>query len=328
MAEKQLEELILSSKEKLDKVSEELKKEITGQNTTVRKLLIGLVSQGHILLEGMPGLAKTLLAKSLAGTLNLSFNRIQFTPDLLPSDLIGTVVFNPKNASFETRKGPIFTGILLADEINRAPAKVQSALLQCMGEKIVTIGETTYKLDTPFMVIATENPIEQEGTYQLPEAQMDRFLMKINVGYPSFQEELAILSQHGDSGEPDKGIQKILGANELLQIYNQANAIHIDEKLKDYIIRIVRNTRPETTSIEELKPYIKHGASPRASLALLRAGRAHALMEGRSFVTAEDIRSLVFDVFRHRLILTFEAISEDITVESLIKTIMESTELP
>lgn len=328
MENKQLEEKIKPSKEKLDLIFTELKKEITGQEHTVKKIVLGLISQGHILLEGMPGLAKTLLAKSIASALNLSFNRIQFTPDLLPADLIGTVVFNPKTADFMIRKGPIFTGILLADEINRSPAKVQSALLQCMGERMVTIGDTTFKLDSPFMVIATENPIDQEGTYQLPEAQMDRFLMKVNVGYPNFEEELSILDQHGDSGETDKGIQKILNAKDILQIYKITNSIYIDPKLQEYIVKIVRSTRPETSTIEDVKPYIKHGASPRASLSLLRVSKAHAFLAGRSFVTPEDIQYAMYDILRHRLILTFEAVSEEVSVDSLIKTIIESVELP
>jgi MoxR-like ATPase len=328
MDNKPIEEKIKSFHDKIQLVFQELKKEVTGQDETVKKLVLCLISQGHILLEGMPGLAKTLLAKSLAGVLNLSFNRIQFTPDLLPADLIGTVVFNPKTTDFMIRKGPVFTGLLLADEINRAPAKVQSALLQAMGERMVTIGDTTFKLDTPFMVIATENPIEQEGTYQLPEAQMDRFLMKVNVGYPSFMEEVKILEQHGDSSEPDLGIQKVLTAKDISQINKLTNLIYIDPKLQEYIVKIVRNTRPETSSLDDIKPYIKHGVSPRASLSLLRVAKANAFLAGRSHVIPDDIRLCIYDILRHRLILTFEAISEEVSIDSLIKTIIESTELP
>jgi MoxR-like ATPase len=320
-------EQIEIAQNKLNKLKEELKKEITGQDKITNSILISLVSGGHVLLEGMPGLAKTLLAKSIAATIELPFKRIQFTPDLLPSDLIGTNIFNPKTISFETRKGPIFTGVLLADEINRAPAKVQSALLQCMEEKIVTIGDTTFPLDLPFLVLATENPIDQEGTYQLPEAQMDRFLMKIQVGYPSEQEEIKILEQHGTSNRKNS-IEKVLTKSELNEISKLAEQIYIDPKLKEYIVKLSRCTRPDTTSIDEIKPYIKHGVSPRASLAILKTSKANALMEGRNFVVPEDIRANIFEIMRHRMILNFEAISEDISVESLIKTVVEITPLP
>lgn len=319
---------IQSTRKKLDWVVDELKKQITGQNEVIHSIVVSLISQGHVLLEGMPGLAKTLLAKSIAKCIDLSFKRIQFTPDLLPADLIGTVVFNPKEAIFETRKGPIFTGILLADEINRSPAKVQSALLQCMEEKLVTIGDNTYTLPLPFMVLATENPIDHEGTYQLPEAQMDRFFMKINVNYPSFQEEVAVLDQHGGTTNENQEINCVLTREEILAICQLTDKIYVDPKLKEYIVRIIRNTRPETTQISDLKPYIKHGASPRASLSILRAARANALLMGRNFVVPEDIRKSMFEILRHRTILTFEAIAEEVSVDSLIKTIMESTELP
>ena len=316
------------TKQKIDSVLQELHKEITGQEKVIHRILTCLVSRGHILLEGMPGLVKTLLAKSLAKTLDLSFKRIQFTPDLLPADLIGTVVYNPKTSSFDTRKGPIFTGILLADEINRSPAKVQSALLQCMEEKIVTIGDNTFALPLPFMLMATENPIDHEGTYQLPEAQMDRFFMKINVNYPSFAEEVAVLDQHGGTTDHRQEIKCVLSREAILSICQMSDAIYVDPKLKEYIVRIIRNSRPETTEISDIKPYIKHGASPRASLSILRAARANSLLMGRNFVVPEDIRKSMFEILRHRIILTFEAIAEEISVDSLIKTIMESTELP
>jgi MoxR-like ATPase len=321
-------EAIVEAQKKILRVTEELKKEITGQSLVVKNIITCLISGGHVLLEGMPGLAKTLLAKSIAGSIDLPFKRIQFTPDLLPSDLIGTVIFNPKEANFETRKGPIFTGVLLADEINRAPAKVQSALLQCMEEKIVTIGDTTFTLDLPFLVLATENPIDQEGTYQLPEAQMDRFLMKINVDYPLEAEEILILEQHGKLSDTRKSIQKVLTRKELLDISKLSDSIYVDPKLKEYIVRLTRATRPQTTSLEEIKPYIKHGVSPRASLALLRTAKATALLEGRSFVVPEDIRANIYEVMRHRMIINFEAISEDISVDSLIKTVLEVIPLP
>ena len=241
-------EEIQKAKEKINGLLDELKKEITGQTLVIRNIMTCLVAQGHVLLEGMPGLAKTLLAKSIAHSIDLSFKRIQFTPDLLPADLIGTVIFNPKTANFETRKGPIFTGFLLADEINRAPAKVQSALLQCMEERMVTIGDTTFQLDAPFMVLATENPIDQEGTYQLPEAQMDRFLMKVNVDYPDEAEEVAILSQHGSVSSKNKEIKKVLSRKEIQEISSLSDKIYIDDRLKDYIVKLVRNTRPQTSS--------------------------------------------------------------------------------
>lgn len=328
MENKEVEEKAAQASEKIALVEQELQKEITGQKDAIRNLLLCLVAQGHILIEGMPGLAKTLLAKSLAKTIDLPYSRIQFTPDLLPADLIGTVIFNPQTAKFETRKGPIFTGILLADEINRAPAKVQSALLQCMGERIVTIGENTYQLSSPFIVIATENPVEQEGTYQLPEAQMDRFLMKVNIGYPTMEEEIQILSQHGESGETDKGIQKVLKAKEILATSHLANQVYIDNRLQEYIVKLVRSTRPESTPIDEIKPYIRHGASPRASLSLIRVARSAALLSGRGHVIPEDIKSALYEVMQHRLILSFEAISEEISLQSLLKSVVESTELP
>ncbi len=328
MTEKVATEEIAVAKEKLQKVVKEIKKEITGQDDVVRHILLCIVSGGHVLLEGMPGLAKTLLAKTIARTIDLPFKRIQFTPDLLPADLIGTVIFNPKKAAFEIRQGPIFTGVLLADEINRAPAKVQSALLQCMEEKLVTIGDTTFQLTRPFIVIATENPIDQEGTYQLPEAQMDRFLMKINVGYPALEEEVQILSQHGEAKPAERELLKVLSAQELLDISNISDSIYVDPKLQDYIVRIVRNTRPDTTRIKSMKPYLKHGASPRASLSLLRASRAQALMEGRNYVLPEDIKFSLHEILRHRVLLTFEALSEEVSVETVLKSISDMTELP
>ena len=323
-----MEQEIKKAQNKIQEIQDELKKDISGQDAVIKNIITCIFSNGHILLEGMPGLAKTLLARSIASCIDLPFKRIQFTPDLLPADLIGTVIFNPKTSSFETRKGPIFTGVLLADEINRAPAKVQSALLQCMEEKIVTIGDTTYPLELPFIVIATENPIDQEGTYQLPEAQMDRFLMKINVDYPTESEEIAILEQHGKSNEKKPSLKKVITKEEILEISSLVDSIYIDPKLKEYIVRLTRSSRPVSGSIEEIKPYIKHGVSPRASLALLRTSKVAALFEGRNFVIPEDIRSNVFQIMQHRIILNFDAISEDITTESLIKTILEVTPLP
>lgn len=321
-------EEIQTAQEKLNKITSEVRKEITGQENVINHILICLISKGHVLLEGMPGLAKTLLAKTFANTINLEFHRIQFTPDLLPADLIGTVVFNPKKAIFEIRKGPIFTGVLLADEINRAPAKVQSALLQCMEERQVTIGDTTFTLNNPFIVVATQNPIDQEGTYQLPEAQMDRFLMKISVDYPSHEEEVKILNQHGNAVSKESDVKKVVTGEEVLEISALCDKVYVDPKLQDYIVKIIRNTRPMTTEIKDIKQYIKHGASPRASLSLIRAARAKALMEGREFVIPEDIQYSLYEILKHRLILSFEALSEDISIDSILKTIHDSTLLP
>ncbi|PJZ70727.1 ATPase [Leptospira perolatii] len=321
------EEDLIFAKQTFQKIRNELAQEITGQDAVIRNLLISLACQGHVLLEGMPGLAKTLLAKSLASTLELDFKRIQFTPDLLPADLVGTVVFNPKNGEFNTRKGPIFTSVLLADEINRAPAKVQSALLECMEERTVTIGENTFSLDRPFLVLATENPIDQDGTYPLPEAQMDRFFMKVLVEYPDYQEELAILDQHGQLSDTQKRIRKVSSGREILKLSSLVDKIHVEPKLKSYIIRLVRNTRPEEAAIPDLQPYVKHGASPRASLSLLKAAKALALWEGRNYVAPEDVKACLPEILRHRILLSFEAISEEVSIDSVIQTVSEATQV-
>ncbi|EPG72641.1 ATPase, AAA family [Leptospira fainei serovar Hurstbridge str. BUT 6] len=318
---------LVFAKDTLDKIREELSREITGQDAVVRSLLLSLTCQGHVLLEGMPGLAKTLLAKSLSAALDLDFKRVQFTPDLLPADLVGTVVFNPKDGDFRTRKGPIFTGILLADEINRAPAKVQSALLECMEERTVTIGENTFPLERPFLVLATENPIDQDGTYPLPEAQTDRFFMKVLVDYPAMNEELAILEQHGRLSPGEKRIRKVAGSREILKLSSLVDKVHVEPKLKSYIVRLVRNTRPEEKTIPDLLPYVKHGASPRASLSLLKAAKARALWEGRDYVIPEDVKASLPEILRHRILLTFEAISEEVGIESVIQTVSEATQV-
>ncbi|TGK20148.1 AAA family ATPase [Leptospira fluminis] len=315
------------AKETLDKIRNELAREITGQDSVVKSLLVSLACQGHVLLEGMPGLAKTLLAKSLSAALELDYKRVQFTPDLLPADLVGTVVFNPKEGDFRTRKGPIFTGVLLADEINRAPAKVQSALLECMEERTVTIGENTFPLERPFLVLATENPIDQDGTYPLPEAQTDRFFMKILVDYPALGEELEILEQHGRLSPGQKRIRKVAGSKEILRISSLVDKVHVEPKLKSYIVRLVRNTRPEEKTIPDLLPYVKHGASPRASLSLLKAAKAKALWEGRDYVIPEDVKGSLPEILRHRILLTFEAISEEVEIESVIQTVSEATQV-
>lgn len=306
----------------------ELAQTITGLSYVIDPLIISLLTKGHVLLEGMPGLAKTLIAKSLAASIDTDFARIQFTPDLLPADLTGTNIFNPKTTSFEIRKGPIFTNILLADEINRAPAKVQSALLQSMEERQVTISNETFDLQWPFFVIATQNPIDQEGTYPLPEAQLDRFLFKIEVRYPNEEEELQILSQHGMIENSKKKSKKVLKAKELQTISEHTNNIFIDKKLEKYIVTLIRNTRPESTSDKTLKEYLKHGVSPRGSLSLLRVAKTEALLQGRDFVIPEDIKKYFFEIVNHRLHLSFEAISEDISINSIVKRILEVTEVP
>ena len=311
--------------EKISKVRQELAKKITGQERVLHNLVLCMVAQGHALLEGMPGLAKTLIAKTLAAAVSVPFSRVQFTPDLLPGDIIGTVVFNPKVSGFETRKGPIFTGIFLADEINRSPSKVQSALLQAMEERIVTIGDTTFTLDSPFMVMATENPIDQEGTYQLPEAQMDRFLMKIMIDYPEKEHEVMVLTQHG-STQSEK-INAVISGEELQSISALAEKVHVEDRLKEYIVNLVRYTRPAGQATE-VSGYISYGASPRASLALLKASRVNAMLDGRSFVVPEDIHGILSEVLRHRIVLSFEAMSEDVQISSVIDTIRESVEVP
>ena len=320
---------ILSVHSKLSNLKQELKKQIVGQDDVIEAIVIGLLTQGHILLEGMPGLAKTLLAKSVASAIDINFSRVQFTPDLLPADITGTIIYNPKDAIFETKKGPIFTGILLADEINRASAKVQSALLQAMEEKSVTLGETTYPINLPFIVVATENPIDEQGTYELPQAQMDRFLMKVNVGYPSFDSEMSILEKHGSLIDSDKNkIQKVIHKDEILHFSQVLNHIHIESKLMSYIVKLVRNTRPNLEFKSDVSPYIQYGASPRASLNILKASKAKALLEGREFVITEDVHNVLKPILKHRVLPSFEAITENISIDAILNTVLEMTEAP
>jgi len=325
----QINESVLNDTNQLIKsLKEELSQEISGMSSVIGPMIVALIAKGHILLEGMPGLAKTLLAKSLANCIDVKFSRVQFTPDLLPADLTGTNIFNPKSISFEIKKGPIFTNILLADEINRAPAKVQSALLQCMEEKQVTIAETTFDLEPPFFVIATQNPIDQDGTYPLPEAQLDRFLFKVIVNYPNEDEEFNILNMHGALQSKPKKNKKVIKPKDLLKLSETADEVFIDQKLQKYVIKLIRNTRPESLTSEDIKLYIKHGASPRASLALLKVAKINALIEGRDFVIPEDIIKYFPEIVTHRIHLSLDAITEDVSVNSIIKRVLANTEVP
>ncbi|RAL21831.1 ATPase [Lujinxingia litoralis] len=301
---------------------------VIGQAYMVDRLLIGLLTGGHVLLEGVPGLAKTLTVKSLAECIHSDFARIQFTPDLLPADLIGTMIFDQATRDFVPRKGPVFTNILLADEINRAPAKVQSALLEAMQERQVTIGDSTYKLERPFLVLATQNPIEQEGTYPLPEAQVDRFMLMIKVGYPSRKEERQIMDLVTDSAEMPTP-QPVVTPQEVLAAQDLVRRIYIDDKLKDYIVDIIYATRtPDEYGLRSLSDFIDYGASPRATIYLNLASRAHAFLEGRSYVTPEDIKAVAYDVLRHRVVLTYEAEAEEYSSERVLTTILETIDVP
>lgn len=311
----------------VDDVLTEAGKVIVGQRILLERLLQALLCDGHVLLEGLPGLAKTLTIKTLADILHADFQRIQFTPDLLPADLVGTMIFNQKTGEFTPKKGPIFTSLVLADEINRAPAKVQSALLEAMGERQVTIGDTTYPLADPFVVLATQNPIEQEGTYQLPEAQLDRFLFKVKVGYPTLGEEKNILNRMSGVAAPKAN--KVCHPKTILEGRELASRIYMDEKLKDYILAIVFATRfPEKFGLAQLKTMIQVGASPRATLALAKASRANAFIRHRGFVTPEDVKTIAYDVLRHRILVSFEAEADGIDSEQIVKRILEAVEVP
>lgn len=301
---------------------------IVGQKYLVERLLVGILANGHILLEGVPGLAKTLSVKVLAQSINTRFQRIQFTPDLLPADLLGTLVYNPKDGSFSIKKGPIFASLILADEINRAPAKVQSALLEAMQERQVTIGESTFKLEQPFMVLATQNPIEQEGTYPLPEAQVDRFMLKLKIDYPSKEEEILILKQ---AAQTDRKIdlKPVVKPADILKARKIIDEMYADEKIEKYIIDIVFATRkPQDYNLAQLKDLIQYGASPRASIYLMLAAKAYAFIQGRGYVTPQDVKSIGMDVLRHRVIVSYEAEAEGKTSEDIIKTIFDEIEVP
>ena len=301
---------------------------IVGQDDLINRILIGLLANGHILLEGVPGLAKTLTVKTLAQLINTQFQRIQFTPDMLPADLLGTLIFNQKNGSFETRKGPIFANLILADEINRAPAKVQSALLEAMQERQVTIGDETFKLEAPFLVMATQNPIEQEGTYPLPEAQVDRFMLKLRVDYPDKDEERAILKRMASTQMSDS-VTEVVDVDQILKAQNVIDDIYVDEKVEDYVLNLVFATRdPGEYNLGDMDNLIEYGASPRATINLILAAKARAFLQHRGYVTPEDVRYVGRDVLRHRVILTYEAAAEELTSEDILQRLFDSIEIP
>ncbi len=310
----------------ISSIRHEIKKELVGQDKLVDSLLTGLLTGGHVLIEGVPGLAKTSAVKALASVVQVEFKRIQFTPDLLPADLTGTEVYRPKTGDFIIRKGPLFHNIILADEINRAPSKVQSALLEAMEEKQVTIGDQTFPLPAPFLVLATQNPIEQEGTYPLPEAQVDRFMLKVKIGYPDKRQELEILKKN--SFEKPESIKPVMTPDQLSSMSKLIDQIYVDEKLKEYIVNLVFSTREPEKYGMDIAEYIEFGASPRASIFLAKAARVNAFLSSRAYITPQDIKLVAPDVLRHRIILSFEAEAEDITTDDIITTIFDSVEVP
>ncbi len=322
----QLSERIREESSFIGPLIEQIEKIIVGQRYMVERLLIGMLSGGHVLLEGVPGLAKTLTVSTLAKTMRASFQRIQFTPDLLPADLIGTMIYNQRTGEFAPKKGPIFANIILADEINRAPAKVQSALLESMQERQVTIGDATYPLEAPFLVLATQNPIEQEGTYPLPEAQVDRFMLKLNVTYPTKAEERTILDRM--TGDLPAEPETILEPEQVLRAQDVVRQVYIDDKVRDYIVDVVFATREPKVYGLELDELIEYGASPRATIYLTIAAKAHAFLRGRGYVTPEDVKSIGMDVLRHRVILSYEAEAEEMTPEQVIQRVFDCVEVP
>ncbi|MEI6713640.1 MAG: MoxR family ATPase [Verrucomicrobiota bacterium] len=306
----------------------EIARIVIGQKSLVEGLLIGLLTNGHILLEGVPGLAKTLTVKTLSQCVHTGFQRIQFTPDLLPADLIGTLIYNPRTGEFSTKKGPLFSNLILADEINRAPAKVQSALLEAMQERQVTIGDQTYKLPDPFLVLATQNPLEQEGTYSLPEAQLDRFMLKLTVGYPSRAEERQILDLMGTSA-PKLDVNAMLDPKDILEARSLVNGLFVDDRVKDYIVDLVYATRePATYGVKGLEGMLRYGASPRATIALTLAAKARAFLSGRGYVTPQDVKSVAHDVLRHRILVSYEAEAEELSSESIITKLLQHLPVP
>ena len=309
------------------KLTSQISSVIVGQKYLVERLLMGVLADGHILIEGVPGLAKTLSVKTLSDAIQAKFQRIQFTPDLLPADLIGTLIYNPQKAEFSVRKGPIFANIILADEINRAPAKVQSALLEAMQERQVTIGDSTYKLDEPFLVLATQNPIEQEGTYPLPEAQVDRFMFKLKIGYPSPAEEREIMDRN--TGVVQVPVQKVVTPQDIIRARSVLRQVYVDDKVKEYIVNITFATRePEKYGLADLKDLIAYGGSPRATIYLNLGAKAHAFVRGRGYVTPEDVKAVGPDILRHRVLCTYEAEAEEITPDDIVQKVFNAVEVP
>jgi MoxR-like ATPase len=323
---KRINDLVARESVFVEQVLGEIRKVIVGQKALLDRLMIGLLADGHLLLEGVPGLAKTLSVKTLSDVLDLKFQRIQFTPDLLPADLIGTMIYNQKDGNFVARKGPLFANIILADEINRAPAKVQSALLEAMQERQVTIGDTSYPLRPPFLVLATQNPIEQEGTYPLPEAQVDRFMLKILVDYPTRAEEREILERTTTMQTTE--VRRLIRGEDILRARAVVGQVYIDARIKDYIVSLVLATRHPEEHKLDIKGLVQFGASPRATIFLTLAAKAHAFLRGRGYVTPEDVKSVAFDVLRHRIILSYEAEAEDVTTEQIIQKVLDTIEVP
>jgi MoxR-like ATPase len=314
-------------RDRLNPFFAEIETVLVGQRHLIRSLIVGLLTDGHILLEGVPGLAKTLAVRTVAKALQLEFRRIQFTPDLLPADVIGTQIYNPRTGDFSVKRGPVFANVILADEINRAPAKVQSALLEAMQEKQVTIGDRTYELPLPFLVLATQNPVEQEGTYPLPEAQVDRFMLKVVIDYPNRGEELSILERMGTI-EPHLNVRPVLTTDELNNLRRAVDAIYVDDKVKGYIVDLVQATRRPGEYGLELTGLIQYGASPRATIALVRAARAHAFLDGRGYVSPQDVKTAAPDVLRHRLLVSYEAEAEELKPEDLLTRILDKLPVP
>ena len=323
----ELTQQIATEHELLSRLREAMGQVIIGQRQLVDRLLIALLCNNHVLIEGVPGLAKTLTVTTLAQAVAADFQRIQFTPDLLPGDLIGTLIYNPKSGDFTTRKGPLFSNIILADEINRAPAKVQSALLEAMQERQVTIGDTSYRLDEPFMVLATQNPVEQEGTYPLPEAQVDRFMLKLKITYPGKEEERRILRQMAGSSK-ELAIDPVLQRDDIFRLRKLSDAVYLDEKIEEYIVNLVQATRTEHTPLVQIEQMVRYGASPRASIYLAMAARANALLNGRAYVTPQDVKSCAMDVLRHRVILSYEAEAEGKSPEDIIALVLDHVAVP
>jgi MoxR-like ATPase len=322
-----IQQVVRESSRVLQTLTQQVERLVVGQRYVIDRLLIGLLTGGHVLLEGLPGLAKTLAVRSVAGAIHAQFRRIQFTPDLLPADLIGTQIYNPRSGEFTVKRGPIFANIVLADEVNRAPPKVQSALLEAMQEKQVTIGDQTFPLGDPFLVLATQNPIEQEGTYPLPEAQVDRFMLKLRVGYPNRVEERQILDRMAVTAPPTE-VDPVVQPPEILRLRDILDTIYIDDKVKDYIVSVVHATRDPGSFQLDIGQFIRYGASPRATINLTLASKAHAFLAGRGYVTPQDVKSVGMDVLRHRVIVSYEAEAEEITSEEIVKRVFDHVEVP